>query len=251
MNNPIDGGKPNYSHCKFSLVLPFYNEEDNIVPVVTGLTEALERAGVNFQLVLVNNGSADRTPCLLAELAKGDPRLKPVLLENNAGYGRGVLSGLRVAGGEWIGYMDGDGQIVPGDLPRFLAEADSARCDMVKARRLVRRDGFIRARVSEIYVIFFCLLFGLMIYDVNAKPVLFRREWLKRFDLASSDWFIDAELMLKAVFLGLRIREVGITFPCRAAGRSSVRVATVLEFINNITRYSLGGEFAKWKKNQP
>lgn len=242
MNRPDSGNRP-----RFSLVLPFYNEEDGIVPAVTGLKGALEKTGVDYQLVLVANGSIDRTPELLTGLAEGDPRLKPVLVERNRGYGWGVISGLREAEGEWVGFMDGDAQIAPGDVCRFLSEADPDRYDMVKTRRLARRDGFLRARVSEAYVILFCLLFRIPIYDVNAKPVIFRREWLPRLDLSSRDWFIDAELMLKAHHLGLRIREVEMVFHRRSSGRSSVTPATALEFLRNIARNSLGGEFRRWQ----
>lgn len=250
MNEPAPGGDLKSPPFKFSLVLPFYNEEDNIVSVVTGLKNVLVRAGFDFQLVLVANGSIDRTAELLEDLVKGEPRLKPIRIEKNLGYGRGVIRGLQAAEGEWIGFMDGDAQIAPADVENFLAVADSGHCDMVKARRLERRDGFIRARISEVYVIFFCLLFGIRIFDVNAKPVIFRREWLPRLDLISRDWFIDAELMLKASFLQMRIREVGMVFHRRSAGRSSVKIATVYEFIKNINRYALGGEFARWKTNQ-
>jgi len=235
---------------KFSLALVFYNEEDNVVPVVNSLKEVLNRSKLDCQLILVDNGSRDHTSRLIRELVSVHRDLKPVMVEDNLGYGWGVINGLSAAEGEWIGFMDGDAQIASGDVERFLAEADSSRYDMIKARRLERRDGFIRARVSEVYVILFCLLFGIKIYDVNAKPVIFKRKYLDRFSLKSRDWFIDAELLMKASFLGLRIREVGMIFHRRQAGRTAVNVATIFEFINNIARNALGGEFARWKKNQ-
>ena len=250
MDRPTGTIGQEFARFHFSLVLPFYNEEDSIVPAVTGLIGVLDGAGLDYQLVLVDNGSRDRTPVLLRELVRENHRLKPVSVDENIGLGWGVISGLREAEGEWIGYMDGDAQIAPDDVERFLARADPAQCDMVKVRRRVRRDGFIRARVSEVYVILFCLLFGIRIYDVNAKPVIFRREWLDRLSLRSRDWFIDAELTLKADHLGMRIREVPMTFHRRSAGRSSVGVATVFEFIRNIARYALGGEYKKWKTNR-
>ncbi len=234
---------------RFSLALIFYDEEDNVVPVVTSLKEVMDRSKLDYQLVLVDNGSRDRTPVLIRDLVSSHPNLKGVTVEENLGYGWGVINGLAAGEGEWIGFMDGDAQIAPGDVERFLTAADPVRCDLVKARRLERRDGFVRARVSEVYVFLFCLLFGIKIYDVNAKPVIFRREWFERLELSSRDWFIDAELMLKASYLGLRIREVGMIFHRRPAGRSSVNIAAVFEFINNIARYALGGELSRWKKN--
>ncbi len=219
-------------------------------PVVTSLKEMLDRTGLDCQLILVDNGSRDSTPGLIRDLVSSHPDIQAVTVAENIGYGWGVINGLAAGEGEWIGFMDGDAQIAPEDVERIFSAAAGGGCDLVKVRRLARRDGFIRARLSEIYVMFFCLLFGIRIYDVNAKPVLLRREWLPRLELASRDWFIDAELLLKADFLGMRIREVPMIFHRRTAGRSSVRIGTVIEFIRNIARYSLGGEFARWKKSQ-
>jgi glycosyltransferase involved in cell wall biosynthesis len=230
-----------------SLALPFYNEELNIISVVSTLTDALETAGFDFQLVLVNNGSNDCTPELISDLVNSDPRLKSVTVEKNLGYGWGVIRGLEEADGEWIGFMDGDAQIAPGDVVRFL-ESVSDDYDMVKVRRLERRDGIIRSSISEVYIIFFSLLFGISIYDINAKPVIFKRELLDIFKLKSRDWFIDAELMLKFDYLGLSIREVPVLFRKRIAGRSHVKPGTVIEFLLNIARYRFGKELSQWKR---
>jgi len=232
----------------FSLALPFYNEEENIVPVVSQLTAALDRNRLDFELILVDNGSRDRTGELIGDLIASDARLKTAAVPRNLGYGWGVRQGLSAATGRWIGFMDGDAQIEPEDAARFLLSVDD-NYDMIKVRRRKRQDGLIRARVSEIYIILFCLLFSLPIYDINAKPVIFKRELLEPLDLTSRDWFIDAELMLKADFLGLTIREIPVIFRRRQAGRSSVRPTTVVEFLKNITNYRFGKELKEWKKN--
>ena len=232
----------------FSLALLFYNEQDNIIPVVTSLRDALTAAGIDFQLILVNNGSTDNTGLLIKRLTSRDKRLRELLVERNLGYGWGVINGLKAAPGEWVGYMDGDAQISPADLIEFLRQVDPDKYDMYKARRLERHDGFIRAAISEIYVILFCLLFGIKIYDVNAKPVIFKREWLPELSLCYRDWFIDAELLLKAIHLKLRIREVPVIFKKRKAGRSSVKTATIFEFLQNIIKFRMGGELKQWKK---
>lgn len=232
---------------RFSLALPFYNEELNIVPVISTLTDALETARLDFQLVLVNNGSNDRTQELISDLVASDSRLKFVKVAKNLGYGWGVSRGLKVAEGAWIGFMDGDAQIAPVDVVRFL-ESVSNDYDMVKVRRSDRHDGIIRSSISEVYIIFFSLLFGISIYDINAKPVIFKRELLDTFKLTSRDWFIDAELMLKFDYLGLRIWEVPVLFRKRRAGRSHVKPATVIEFLFNIARYRFGKELKQWKK---
>lgn len=233
---------------KFSLALPFYNEEKNIIPVVTQLTNVLDQNGLDFELILVDNGSQDQTGRLMRDLRSADQRLNTVTVPRNLGYGWGVRQGLEAARGRWIGFMDGDAQIEPGDAVRFLL-AVGDDYDMIKVRRRKRQDGVIRSRISEIYIILFCLVFSLPIYDINAKPVIFKRELLETLDLSSRDWFIDAELMLKADFLGLNIREVPVIFRRRKAGRSSVKPSTIVEFLKNMTRYRFGKELKEWKEN--
>ncbi len=230
-----------------SLALLFYNEEENVLGVVTGLKEALDAEKADYELLLVNNGSSDRTPSLIRELSGHDPRLKAVTVEKNLGYGWGAIQGMLSAEGEWVGFMAGDGQVDPADVVRLYRETKRSY-DLVKVRRAYRQDGFIRGVISDVYVMTFCLLFDLPFYDINATPRVFRRRWLAPLDLRSRDWFLDAEIMLKAGILGFAIKEVTIVFRRRKGGRSNVRPRTVLEFIFNILKFRLGREIRQWKR---
>ncbi len=230
-----------------SLVLLFYNEEECLVRVVEDLKSALAGAGFNFNLVLVDNGSRDRTPELIRQLTESDPRLIPVTVNENLGFGWGVISGLVTAPGTWIGYMGGDGQVAPADVVRLLELTESGY-DLIKVRRKKRQDGFVRSWISNVYVMLSCLTFGLPFYDVNATPRIFRREWLKKFRLTSRDWFLDAELLIKADLLGLTVREFPIVFQKREGGSSNVNLNTILEFFKNIARFRFGKELREWKR---
>jgi len=232
---------------KYSLALLFFDEEDNVVPVVESLDDVLARAGLDCQLVLVDNGSRDRTGELIEGLVGKFPRCSRVTVPENLGYGWGAIQGLAACAGEWIGYMDGDAQISPEDVVRFLRKVRPGR-PLIKVRRRQRRDGLLRASVSEAYIILFSFLFSTRIYDVNAKPVLFRRELLAVLELKSRDWFIDAELTIKASRLGLSFFEVPVIFRRRPAGQSSVRASTAWEFLGNMLRYRIGKELKEWEK---
>ncbi|MDP8236460.1 MAG: glycosyltransferase family 2 protein [Candidatus Erginobacter occultus] len=236
------------SQDNLSLVLLFYNEEESVVPVVGELKSALSRSGFEFELILVDNGSRDRTPELIRDLAETDPRLKPVTVAENLGLGWGAISGLAVAGGSWIGYMGGDGQVDPSDVVRLFKLAGSG-WDLIKVRRKERQDGFVRAWISNIYVMLVCLVFGMPFYDVNATPRIFRREWLDKFRLASRDWFLDAELLIKAHMLGMTVHELPIVFQKREGGSSNVNLNTIFEFLKNIARFRFGKELREWKRN--
>ncbi len=229
------------------MALLFYNEEENVLSVVTNLKEALERRGIDYQLVLVDNGSTDGTSKYIDDLVKGDDRLKKATVVENKGYGWGAIHGLNAGEGEWVGFMAGDGQVDPRDVVRLFQAAGSG-ADLVKVRRSYRQDGFVRGVISDVYVMIFCLIFNLPFYDVNATPRIFRRKWLDKFRLVSRDWFLDAEILVKAKNLGLSIKEVKIVFKRREGGASNVNLITIFEFLKNIAKLRFGRELKQWKK---
>lgn len=224
-----------------SVALPFYNEAAGAAAVVTGLSAHLAEATVDYQLVLVDNGSTDGTGAALRALAAAEPRLTVVTVPANRGYGRGIRAGLDAATGDIIGYLDGDGQIAPADLLRTYRVLQAGGGDFAKARRLTRGDSWSRRLVSWTFNLCFRWLFHVEALDVNAKPKLFRREWREPLALAADDWFIDAELMLKAARLGMRTVIVDVHFHPRPAGASHVRPAAIAEFVANLARYRCGG----------
>ncbi|HDL64607.1 MAG TPA: glycosyltransferase family 2 protein [Proteobacteria bacterium] len=230
-----------------SLVLLFYNEEENVTWVVEDLRKALDQAGFDFNLLLIDNGSTDRTSDLIDLLVEKDSRLRKVTVEKNLGFGWGVISGLAAARSTWVGYMGGDGQVDPEDVVKLLNLRQSGY-DLIKVRRTLRQDGFVRAWISNVYVMMTCIVFGIPFYDVNATPRIFRRSWLEKFQLSSRDWFLDAELLVKSELLGLNIKEVSIIFQKREGGSSNVNLGTIFEFLKNIVRFRFGKELREWKR---
>ena len=230
-----------------SLVLLFYNEEENVVRVVGDLRETLATAGYDFNLILVDNGSRDRTPALIQELIDKDSRIKKVTVKKNLGFGWGVINGLAAARNSWVGYMGGDGQVDPEDVIKLLNLRQSGY-DLIKVRRTLRQDGFVLAWISNVYVMMTCLLFGIPFYDVNATPRIFRKKLLKKFRLSSRDWFLDAELMIKSELLSLTVKEVPIIFQKRSGGSSNVNLGTIFEFLSNLIKFRFGKELREWKR---
>ena len=230
-----------------SMVLLFYNEEENVVRVVDDLRATLSESGFDFDLILVDNGSHDRTPGLIQSLVDKDSRLKKVTVKENLGFGWGVINGLAAARSPWVGYMGGDGQVDPEDVINILNLRQSGY-DLIKVRRILRQDGFVRAWISNVYVMMVCLSFGIPFYDVNATPRIFKKEWLTKFQLSSRDWFLDAELLIKSDLLGLTVKEVPIIFQKREGGSSNVNLGTIFEFLKNIAKFHFGKELREWKR---
>ena len=102
-----------------SVALPFFNEEPNVVPVLEDLVQTLDAEEISFEILAVDNGSTDATGSLIEGVHARDARIVPVKIRINRGYGYGILTGLREAKGEVVGYAWGDGQVRGADLLRI------------------------------------------------------------------------------------------------------------------------------------
>ncbi len=229
-----------------SLVIPLYNEEDNVYPVIKPLITALDKSGISHELILVNNGSLDSTPELISGLAKERNEIKIVNVLKNQGYGFGILKGLELAEGKFIGYLCGDGQTNPQDVIAVVKKAETGNYDLVKAHRVSRGDGPKRKIVSLICNLLMQAFFRIGTWDVNGTPKLFRKELLNKFGLKSYDWFIDTEIMLKAKILALKISEVPVKFFPRRKGKSNIHISAIFEFLKNIYRYKFDNPLESW-----
>jgi len=231
---------------RVSIVIPFFNEEENVEPVVTGLLAALTGGDFDVDLVCVQNGSRDRTGEILARLGQTNPRITIVNIATNRGYGFGVRQGLTTATGTIIGYSDGDGQAQPADVIRVLGSMRTHRA--AKAIRIIRNDGWQRRFVSAIFNALFHFLFRVRPRDANAKPKFFHKEDLTKLALESDDFFIDTEVMIKVEALGITWAEEPIEFCKRVGGASSVRLSSIMEFLYNLLRWRFGQGYRTWKR---
>lgn len=223
-----------------SMVIPLYNEEKNIRKVVIGLSHTFERSSIDYELILVNNGSTDKTPQILESLARKRPdTIKVVHISVNQGYGWGVISGLKRVSQEYVGFMGGDGQMEPSDVLRVYSKLIDENLDLCQVKRVLRKDGPIRKFISYCYNFIFRFLFSWKVKDVNATPKIMRREIYEKFDLVSQDWFLDAEVVIKCTKMRCKVGEVSAIFHKRETGKSEVNFFTILEFVKNMIRYRL------------
>src|SRR5262245_20003189 len=160
---------------RLSIVLPFYDEEGCVEDVVDTVRGELERGGVAFEIVAVQNGSRDRTGAILERLAREHSAVRVVAVPVNRGFGDGILRGLAACAGDVVGFMPGDGQVPPAVLTRLLDRMDETRADIGKGRRTVRRDGWHRQAVSRAYNTVMKVGFGVPFDDVNGHPKLLTR----------------------------------------------------------------------------
>lgn len=225
-----------------SLAVPCYNEEDSLRNTVTRLVHAFRERTLGLELVLVDNGSRDRTGAIIDELiAEGLPVIKETVTVNQ-GYGYGVLRGLARCRAPFVGFICADGQVEAVDVAKLFEIAANAKSPkLVKVRRRFRMDGLVRKFVSIGYNGFANVLFGgLGTIDINGNPKIFPRSYYDRMNLNSHDWFLDAEVMIKARRLDLPVFEMNVLGQMREGGSSNVRASTVWEFLVNLAKARFG-----------
>ncbi len=224
-----------------SIVVLCYHSGESILPYFSSLNDMLEQMDIDFEIVLVANDfadSKDQTIEIVKKLAEGRPRVKTVTKIKEGMMGWDMIQGMNAAIGEIICVIDGDGQF-PLDSIRTAYEIIKVNpVDMVKTYRQRREDGVYRKCVSMIYNIIFRLMFpGLNSKDVNSKPKLIRKAALERMQLRSTDWFIDAEMMIRVKQLGLQYIEFPIVFKSNDHRPSLVKAGAIWEFVINLCKF--------------
>jgi glycosyltransferase involved in cell wall biosynthesis len=202
---------------KYSIVVPFHNEEENVTTLYDRLKEVMEHVGDSFELVFVDDGSNDRTCRLLEEIAAVDSRVLVVKLRRNFGQTSALAAGFDHAEGEFILAMDGDLQHDPGEIPVFLEKLEEGY-DVVSGWRRERIDNFVMRRFpSRCANWLMAKLSGVDIHDFGTTFKAYRREVIHNIPLyGEMHRFIPA----LASWYGASICEVPITNVNRIGGKS-------------------------------
>jgi glycosyltransferase involved in cell wall biosynthesis len=222
-----------------SIVMPCYNEEAIIGFTIPKLAQAFDKAGYRLELVAVDNGSADRTGEIIRQLAEKYASVVFHRVEKNEGYGWGVLCGMQVCTADWVGIIPADGQVDAEDVVLLFetALASDGRV-LAKVRRRFRMDGLTRKVVSTGFNVFIRVLWPrLESIDINGSPKILPRAVMRAMKLRSKDWFLDAEMMVKAHHMGVRVREVNVFARLRGNGLSHVRMSTCWLFLKRLLQF--------------
>jgi len=209
---------------RLTFFFPAYNEEENVAETVR---RALDEIGPlvdgSIEVLVVDDGSTDRTPQLADALAADDARVR-VHHQPNRGYGGALRAGFANASGELIGFSDGDLQFDLREFSRLLDRLDDPAkqpVDAVIGYRLKRRDPPHRIFIAKTYNFIASIVFGLRVRDIDCAMKLFRREVFDGLPLTTDSPFLSAELLIKLRARGERIAQVGVTHYPRAAGTNT------------------------------
>jgi glycosyl transferase family 2 len=203
----------------FSLCLPCYNEAAVIEEVLCGACAVLPEFLEEFEIIVVDDGSADATAEVVEQLSDRDDRIRLVRHPVNRGYGAAVSTALRAAQGQWICFTDGDGQFNFLDLPQLLVDAHEA--DVVIGYRFRRAEGHLRRLNAHSWNRLVRHLLGVRVRDLDCAFKLFPRWVVEGIQLSAQGACVSAEILAQCFRGGLVIREVPVNHFPRAAGKAT------------------------------
>ncbi len=210
--------RDNGERIAYSIVVPFYNEQESIPPLYMKITEVMEAVGEPYEMVFVDDGSRDDTYKVLLEIYHHDRRVNLVRLRRNFGQTAALKAGFDLARGEVVLSMDGDLQHDPEEIPLFLEKIKDGY-DIVSGWRIERKDAWLTRRLPS-YVANWCMarLSGLDLHDFGTTFKAYRREILSEIHLYGDlHRFIPA----LASWSGARVAEVPIKNTLRKSGKSN------------------------------
>ena len=203
-----------------SIFFPVYNDWGTIPSMVVLAEAAAVDAGIDdYEIILVDDGSEDRTRRVVDELAARLAAVRVVRHETNRGYGAALRSGFDAARKQFIFYTDGDAQYDPSELS-ILLERMAPGIDVVNGFKVKRNDPWYRVVVGWLYQHFARILFQLPISDVDCDFRLIRRETLERIQLRQDSGVICLELVKKLSVIGARFEQAPVGHHFRASGKS-------------------------------
>lgn len=212
---------------RISCFFPMYNEAENIRQVISTAVAVLSKRFAEFEVIIVNDGSGDKTGAIAAELASQDSRVRVVNHEVNQGYGAALRSGFAACRYDLVFQCDGDDQYDLAEIDKLLPFI--GEYDFVIGYRLKRRDPFYRVLEALWYRFLLWLLFGLKLRDANCAFKLFKKKIIDQLELGAKGAIINGEIFVKAGKLRYKkIKEVGVNHYARLKGKQTGAKLTVL-----------------------
>jgi glycosyltransferase involved in cell wall biosynthesis len=204
---------------ELSIFFPFWNEELNIEEVVTKARVVAEKVAKEWEIIMIDDGSTDKTLEIATRLTKQDKRIQVISHQPNRGYGASLKEGFAHAKYKYIVFTDGDGQFDFSEIKSFIEEIGTA--DIVVGYRKKRQDRkiFKRLLLMNLLKIWDWMLFGFHFKDIDCGFKMFTRRSLDAFmPLRSEGAMVTTEILVKATNKKLKIKQVGVTHYHRQHG---------------------------------
>ena len=239
---------PSQPPSELSIFFPAFNEQENVAYMIERAAEVAEDLVDRWEIIVVDDGSVDRTADIVRETARRDPRVRVISHDGNRGFGQALRTGIAASRYDWVFYTDCDGQFDLCQLEEALELA--AETDIVAGYRRERRDPALRLFYSLAYNALVSLMFWKSFKDVDSSFKLYRKSIFDRFFPESTCGVADFEILYLAHRHGFRIRQIPVRHYPRRAGSVSfetvrvgffawVRVGAVFEMWRHLWRLRL------------
>ena len=220
---------------KYSIIIPCFNEEQGLHELVQACSDA--GLGNNIEVIFVDNGSSDNSLKTLKRLTSHQPNFRIVHLNENLGYGGGILAGLREARGSFVGWTHADLQTPPTDVVTAFKMCSSHNT-FIKGKRKKRplSDEVFTIGMS----IFESVLLRTFLWDINAQPTVFSRKFFDLWDNPPTDFSLDLYAYHKAKTMNLKVQRFDVIFEKRKFGVSSwnFSLSSKVKFIARTLKFS-------------
>ena len=233
---------PNTS--SLSVVLPAHNEEEAIATTVHEVIETLSTWMLDFEIIVVDDGSQDDTGAILDTHSATYPCLKVIHHPVNQGYGAALVSGFEAASGDLTFFMDSDGQFDIHDLARFLPLIEEY--DAVLGYRIDRQDTWMRKVNAWGWKILVGLVFGIHVRDVDCAFKLYPTSFFREYKLETRGAMINTEILFKFTRAGNTYTQLGVRHLPRHGGRATgAKLSVILRAFRELFVYAF-----KWHREE-
>ncbi len=237
--------KPTRSPLSISVFFPCYNEEANVERTTQAALKMCRRVSDDFEVIIVNDGSKDRTAEIANRLAAEIAEVRAIHNNPNLGYGGALQAGFRAATKDWVFYTDGDGQFDFEEIDKLLPMLDDY--DIVSAYRMDRKDPFLRKLNALAWTSLVNVLFWLWLRDIDGAFKIFPRKLFDEIEMKSMGALIDSEVLARAKRLGYTIGQVGVHHYPRTAGeQTGANLGVILRAFKEL--FKLRGEIRRTTK---
>ena len=209
-----------FGNMNLSVFFPAYNEEANLKATVNKAQRVLNELNLEYEIIIVDDGSRDNTGEIAEQLSKQDKRVRAIHHPQNRGYGGAIKSGLYAARYDWIAFTDADGQYNFSEITNFLNLTD--RADLIIGYRKKRADSPIRKINAQLFNWEMFFLFGLKAKDVDCGFKLIKKKVVDTIGpLQSEGAMIEAELLIRAKKAGFKFIQIPVTHLPRKVGKQT------------------------------
>lgn len=200
-----------------SVFMPAYNEEDSIASTVEGVVKVLKSLNLGWEVLVINDGSKDKTAEVVKKLESKYPGVKLINHDVNKGYGHALKTGFARAKYPWVAFVDSDGQFDFAEIKKFFEKTDEA--DVILGYRLNRADPFKRRVFTWGWKTLALVLLGLNVRDYSCGFKLIKKDVIEDISpIESEEKVTQIEMLIKAKKNGYKFAEVGVHHYPRTAG---------------------------------